>query len=260
MGVAGSMKKLEALEQIIEGKDKFILAFSGGLDSVFLAAYLKKLGKDFKAATIDNGMLPDLACIEEEAKRLGIEHVVLEIELFNDRTFSENTEERCYLCKKEIIKALNSFKNDTGYDHVIDASNRSDLADYRAGMVALHEEGILTPLFDAEIEKDDIIRYSKDFGIDIRAPQSCLATRVPIHDRIRKPVIERIRTVENEVSKLGLSLVRAKVHDKLLRIQVLDSEIDLALENREKINEIARNAGFAYVTIDLEPYEIKKVT
>ena len=67
-------------------------------------------------------------------------------------------------------------------------------------------------------------------------------------------MIERIRTVENAVSKLGLSLVRAKVHDRLLRIQVLDSEIDLALANREKINEIARNAGFAYVTIDLESY------
>ena len=249
------MKKLEALEQIIGEKDKFILAFSGGLDSAFLALYLKKLGRKFIAVTIDNGMLLDLACIKEEAKRLGIEHRVLEIDLFSDKTFSENTEERCYLCKKEIIKALNSFKNDAGYEHVVDASNRSDLLDYRAGIVALHEEGVLTPLFDAEIEKEDIVRYSKEFGLEERPSQSCLATRVPVHERIRKPVIERIRKVENEITKLGLSLVRARVHDRLLRIQVLESEMGAALDNKDKINEIARDAGFAYVTIDLEPYE-----
>jgi uncharacterized protein len=252
MGADFVMEKLEALKEVIGEKDLFVLAFSGGLDSAFLAAYLKKLGRDFIAVTIDNGMLPELECIKEEAARLGIEHKIIEIDLFGDRAFSENTEERCYLCKKEIIKALKAFKSEMGYDHVIDASNRSDLADYRAGIVALHEEGVLTPLFEAEIEKEDIVRYAKEFGIDERATQSCLATRVPIHDRIRKPVIERIRAVENEVSKLGLSLVRAKVHDKLLRIQVLESEIGLALANRDKINEIARNAGFAYVTIDLE--------
>lgn len=252
------MKKLEALEQIIGDKDRFILAFSGGLDSAFLAAYLKKLGREFIAVTIDNGMLPDLECIKEEAKRLGIEHRVLEIDLFNDRAFSENTEERCYLCKKEIIKALNGFKDEVGYDHVIDASNHSDLADYRAGIVALHEEGILTPLLDAEIEKGDIIKYSEEFGLEKRAPQSCLATRVPIHAVIRKPIIERIRHVENAISKLGFSLVRSRVHEKLLRIQVLESEMEEALKNRDKINEIARSAGFAYVTIDLEPYEISK--
>jgi uncharacterized protein len=256
MGAAKSMKKLEALEQIIGDKDKFILAFSGGLDSAFLALYLKKLGREFIAVTIDNGMLPDVEYVKEEAKRLGIEHSVVEIDLFGDRAFSENTEERCYFCKKEIIKALNAFKSEVGYDHVIDASNRSDLADYRAGIVALHERGILTPLLDAEIEKEDIIRYSKEFNLEERTPQSCLATRVPIHARIRKPVIERIRQVENEITKLGLTLVRAKVHDRLLRIQVLESEMEKALKNRDKINEIAREAGFAYVTIDLEPYEI----
>jgi uncharacterized protein len=258
MGAGLVMKKLEALEQAIGGKDRFILAFSGGLDSAFLAVYLKKLGKEFIAATIDNGMLPDLDCIKEEAKKLGLEHKVIEVDLFGDRTFSENTEERCYLCKKEIIKALKRFKKGAGYGHVIDASNRSDLKDYRAGIVALHEEGILTPLFDAEIEKKDIERYAKEFGIDIRPSQSCLATRVPIHEMIRKPVIERIRQVENEILKLGPSLVRAKAHEKLLRIQVLEGEMDVALENKDKINEIAKGAGFAYVTIDLEPYELKK--
>ncbi len=251
------MKKLEALEQIIGDRDQFILAFSGGLDSTFLALYLKRLGKEFIAATVDNGMLPDLGCIEEEAERLGIRHRVLEIDLFNDRVFSENTEERCYFCKKQMISALNHLKDEMGYNHVIDASNRSDLVDYRAGVVALHEEGVLTPLFDAEIEKEDIIRYSQEFGLDTKAPQSCLATRVPSHVVIRKRTIERIRQVENGISKLGLSLVRARVHEKLLRIQVLESEMEEALKNRDRINEIAREAGFAYVTIDLEGYEIE---
>lgn len=250
------MKKLEALKRIIGGEDRFILAFSGGLDSAFLAAYLKRLGKEFIAVTVDHGMLPDLECIKEEAERLGIEHRVLEIDLLNDRAFSENTEERCYFCKKQIIGALKDYRDEMEYDYIVDATNRSDLVDYRAGIVALHEEGILTPLLDAEMGKEDIVRYSKEFGLETRAPQSCLATRVPTHTRIRKPMIEMVRQVENGISKLGLSLVRARVHDKLLRIQVLDSEMEEALKNRDKINEIAKKAGFAYVTIDLEGYNI----
>jgi len=250
------MKKLEALECIFDGKDRFILAFSGGLDSAFLALYLKRLGKEFIAVTVDNGMLPDLECIKREAKKLGIKHRVLEIDLFNDRAFSENTEERCYFCKKQMIGALNDFKDEMGFNYIIDASNRSDLVDYRAGIVALHEEGILTPLLDAEIGKEDIIRYAKEFGLETMAPQSCLATRVPSYVVIRKPIIEKIRQVENAILKLGLSLVRTRVHEKLLRIQVLESEMEEAIKHRDRINEIAKRAGFAYVTIDLEGYEI----
>jgi uncharacterized protein len=203
-------------------------------------------------------MLPELECIMEEAKKLGLEHRVIEVDLFGDKAFSENTEERCYFCKTGMIKALNDFKREVGYDHVIDASNSSDIIDYRAGIVALHESGIMTPLLEAEIGKEDIIRYAEEFGLDARAPQSCLATRVPTYARIRKPVIEGVRSVENEISKLGLSLVRARVHDQLLRIQVLEKEMNLAIENKDKINEIAKNEGFAYVTIDLEPYKLKK--
>ena len=118
------MKKLEALEHIIGSKDRFILAFSGGLDSAFLAAYLKRLGKEFIAVTVDHGMLPDLECIKEEAERLGIEHRVLEIDMLNDRAFSENTEERCYFCKKQIIGALKDYRDEMEYDYIVDATNR----------------------------------------------------------------------------------------------------------------------------------------
>lgn len=252
------MKKLEALGRLMEGKNKFILAFSGGLDSTFLAFYLKRLKKEFIAVTVDNGMLPDLKCIKKEAKQLGIRHLVLEIDLFSDKAFSENTEERCYFCKKSMIGALKGLKDEMKYDHVIDASNISDLSTYRAGIVALHEEGIFTPLLDAEIGKGDIERYSKEFGLAPKAPQSCLATRVPAYTVIRKQGIEKIRGVESEISKLGFSLVRGKIHDRLLRLQLLDNEMELAIKNQDKINEIAKKAGFAYVTIDLEPYKIKE--
>lgn len=250
------MEKLKELERAIVDKDRFILAFSGGLDSTLLALYLKRLGKEFIAVTIDNGMLPDLDCIKKEAERLGIKHRVLKIDLFSDRAFSENTEERCYFCKKEMISALKEFREKVGYDHVIDASNRSDLADYRAGIVALHEECVLTPLLDVEIEKEDIIKYANGFGLDITPPQSCLATRIPLHTNIRKSTIDRIRQVENEISKLGLSLVRARVHERLIRIQVLESELEKAIENKDKIGRIAKDAGFAFVTVDLEPYAL----
>ncbi|MEK6977034.1 MAG: ATP-dependent sacrificial sulfur transferase LarE [Candidatus Hydrothermarchaeota archaeon] len=248
------MSKLERLEELLRGKDGIVLGFSGGLDSTFLALYLKGLGKRFVAVTVDHGMLPDLEETKALASRLGIPHQVVRVEVLQDKTFMENTPERCYFCKKEIIGALRRFQAENGYEHVLDATNLSDLSDYMAGVIALQEEGIFMPLFEAEATKADIIEFSRAMGLEAKPPESCLATRIPAYTWIRKEAIERLGRVEQGIKGLGFSLVRARAHDSLLRLQFLEAEMARALEARERIYEITRGEGFEFAAIDLAAY------
>ncbi len=246
------MSKLDRLEEVLKDAGKggeFVLAFSGGLDSTFLAYFLKKIGKDFVAVTVDTGLLPDPEIIKDSAKELGIDHKVVKRDLFKDRDFVENSYERCYFCKKEIIQVLREFDRE-----IIDASNYSDLKDYRAGIIALTEEGVLTPLVEALITKEDVIKFSKEFGLPIKAPDSCLATRIPVDTRIEEGIIDSIRNVENTIKHFGITLVRARVHENILRIQVMESEMEYLLKNRDAIVRIAKKEGFDYIGLDLDSY------
>jgi uncharacterized protein len=248
------MDEQAQLEALLKDKNRFVLAFSGGLDSSLLVYLLKKLGKEFCAVTVDNGMLHDLEEIKAQARKMGIRHEIIRVDLLKDEAFVENSPERCYLCKKAILQALRDFQEREGYNYIVDATNASDLSDYRAGIVALKEEKVLTPLLDLGMGKEEITKLSREFGVELKAPESCLATRVPVYTRIRKDTLDRIRRVENRIKKLGFSLVRARVHGKLLRIEVLEEEMRKTVEEREEISKIAREEGFGYITLDLTPY------
>jgi uncharacterized protein len=244
--------KLEELKALLKEKDRIALAFSGGLSSIFLAHVLKEMGKDFIAVTIDHGLLPSVAEIEKVARSLGLRHEVVKVDVLGDRCFIENSSERCYFCKKSMLKALKSFAETQGYSYVIDASDESDLQSYRAAIVALYEEGVATPLIDAKLSRGEIAEYAKRAGLPLPAPESCLATRIPYEVWIRREVVERVRGFEEDVRGLGFSAVRARVHDSLLRIQFLENELELALRKKGEILKAAKKHGFVYATIDVE--------
>lgn len=251
------MSKLQDLEGILKDKNRIILAFSGGPDSTFLAYFLKEKGKQFYAVTVDSGVLPDLDRIKKGAEDLNIRHEVRELNLLKDKKFVENSPERCYFCKKQIISALREFRKERGYDHIMDATNYSDLFDNRIGIIALKEENILSLLLEAEITEEDVVDYSKEFNLEIKPPESCLATRIPYYTRIKEETIVKIRAVENEIKRLGVSLVRARVHENYLRLQVLENDMGKILKHKDKIHNIATRQGFEYVTLDLKEYPFK---
>ena len=246
------MNKLTELRNLLREKDSIVLGFSGGLSSMFLAHVLKEMGKRFIAVTVDHGLLPSVEEAEEAARTLGIEHEVVKIDLLGDRCFMENSSERCYFCKKSMIAALKRFAEERGYAMVMDASDESDLQSYRAAIVALHEEGIETPLIEAGLSREEIAEYARELSLPLPPPESCLATRIPYEVWIRREVIERVRAFERELRRLGFTAVRARVHDSLLRVQLPAGEQELALRKREDILRAARKQGFAYATLDLE--------
>jgi uncharacterized protein len=248
------MGKIEELEKFFEHKDRFILAFSGGMSSSFLACFLKRMEKDFVAVTVDTGLLLDIEEVVRQAQSLSLEHKIIEVDLLDDKLFAENSTERCYLCKKEILRALQQYKDEIGYDYVLDATNQSGLSDYRAAIVALKEEGILSPLLDIGIGLLDIKRYSEEWGLEIRPAGDCLATRIPSDIQINREIVGKIRNIEKNIRTMGFENVRARVHSYLLRLEFPETDIEKAIEKRREISKIAKSQGFKYVAVDLEGY------
>jgi uncharacterized protein len=144
---------------------------------------------------------------------------------------------------------LKEFQKKNNYTCIGDAT--SDI-NYKAGIVAAIEEGVFLPFFEAGVEKKDIIDFSKEFGLELKHPESCLATRVPLYTRIERKLIERIRNAEEKIKKLGFSFVRCRAHANLLRIEIMKEEMEKALKKRKEISTIARKEGFGYVALDLE--------
>ncbi len=244
------MDKLHELRRRLAGVESAVLGFSGGVGSIFLAHILKNMGKRFVAVTVDHGMLPDREGIAELAALLKVRHSFVELDLLGERCFIENSSERCYFCKKAMISALRRFAEDNGYATVLDASDESDLTDYRSAMIAVYEEGVEIPLIDAGLSREEIVEHVRSLGLPAPARESCLATRIPQDVWIRREVVERVRGFEGDMRRLGFSAVRARVHDSLLRIQLPAEELSHALERREDILKAARRRGFVFAAID----------
>lgn len=248
------MEKRAKLEELLKDEDGFILAYSGGVSSSFLAYVLKQMDKEFVAVTVDNGMLANRDEIERSASRLGVEHRFLKLDLLSDRVFIENTEERCYFCKKGMIRRLREFGRDGGYSTLVDASNTTDLLSYRAGVVALMEERVFLPMVEVDISREDIAKLAEGYGLEVKPPESCLATRVPVDRWIRREDVEKIRSIERGIASLGFSLVRGRLHDSLVRLELLENEMEGALQLREDIQEIVESVGLEFAAVDLAPY------
>jgi len=246
------MDKLSRLKNLLEDRDNLTLAYSGGLSSNLLARVLQDMGKEFTALTVDNNMLVSKEEIAEEARKLGIEHSFVKLNLLEEKNFIENTGERCYFCKKGMIEKLREFSR---YNNVVDASNATDLVDYRAGVMALMEEGIFMPLVEADLSREEVEELASEYSLEIKPPESCLATRMPVDRWIRGEEVEKVRGIENDISCLGFKLVRGRLHQNLIRLQFLEEEMERALEMKTKIQDIAAKRGVEFAVVDLVPYE-----
>ncbi len=243
---------MERLRRHLSGMDKVVLAYSGGLSSRYLAAVLKEMGVEFVAVTVDTGLLPSREEIERSARNLGIRHEFVEADLLKDRNFIENLEERCYICKRMMILALREFAEERGYTAVIDASTTSDLRDYTQAVVALMEEGVLTPLIEAGISREDVEKLAGEMGIPTCEAETCLATRIPLGKWIRREDIERIRKAEAEIRELGFSRAEVKIHSGVARLRVPAIEMSRAISLRKEISEIIRKYKLGYAALDIE--------
>jgi uncharacterized protein len=237
------------------------VAFSGGVDSTFLALAAKEaLGDKAIAYTVDSPYIPDWEIEESKAlaKSIGIKHEIMYVEL--NQIIINNPENRCYLCKTLLFSQIREKANANGYTYVADGSNLDDTKDYRPGMVALKELGIKSPLLETGFTKQDIRIASKLFGLEThnKPAYACLLTRLPYNQLITSEVLTRVERSEVYLHSLGLKAVRVRAHGEIARIEIAKEQLDRLFDIglMDKINEELKHYGFEFVTLDLAGYKM----
>ena len=253
--------KKETLVRNLRQFSSLLVAFSGGVDSSFLLALASQvLGENVSAVTATSIVHPSREL--EEAKTFthqrGIQHIIFESEECILPEFISNSADRCYHCKKSLSKRLIAIAEERDIEYIAFATNQDDLKDYRPGTKAAEEMGILSPLMDVKLGKDEIRFLSKEMGLSTwdKPAMACLASRIPYGNVITPEKLKMVEDAEEFLSGMGFKQFRARHHGTLVRIEVDPLDISRIIEegNRRKILRRFREIGFIHVSVDLEGY------
>lgn len=251
--------KLEKLEKSLRNLKCVAVSFSGGVDSSLLAFVSQDvLGSNAIAVTIDSFTLPrsELKNAKKVAEEIGIEHLIVKHDV-NDENFLKNPVDRCYYCKKSDLKILKEIAREKNIKYVADGTNADDLKEERHGIRALKEEGVVSPLADAQLGKQEIRELARKFGLTTaeKPPTACLASRIPCGKRLTKKRLKIIEKAEEAVNQSlnSNAVVRVRDHEGTAKIECSDTQ--LILKNKNKIIEKLMDIGFEYVIIDPEGYK-----
>ncbi len=253
-------EKLKRLEKILKHMSRFIVAYSGGVDSTFLLAVSRKIvGKENLLAVIAK---TEIECEEEieEAKNLcfmlDVNYEIVRYSLLEKKDFSSNPLNRCYFCKKFLVENLMELAEKRNFKWIADGTNAEDLKDIRYGLVALHEGGIRSPLKEAEFYKEEIRYLSKKMNLPTwnKPSNACLASRIPSDIPITIESIKRIEEGEKILKNIGFKVVRLRDHFPIARIEVDDIKKILQDDIREEIIKGLKELGYKFITVDLEGY------
>jgi pyridinium-3,5-biscarboxylic acid mononucleotide sulfurtransferase len=250
---------LSRLTDAIASRDSMLVAFSGGVDSTVLAVVAHRvLGTRMLAvlAESDTYPAPEIASARALAHALRLPHAEIHTDEMNDPRFAENTPDRCYYCKRDLLEALQSVASERGLEVVADGTNLDDLTDHRPGRRAAAELGVVSPIAEAGLTKADVRAVARLLELPNaeKPSMACLASRFPYGDRIDTEGLARVGRAEDHLRSLGLQQFRVRAHGPVARVEVAPGELEDAWRVREMIVAAVKEVGFAYVALDLEGY------
>ncbi|MBM3700612.1 MAG: ATP-dependent sacrificial sulfur transferase LarE [Actinobacteria bacterium] len=259
--MTGTQKKMQSLKKQLKSMGSAIIAFSGGVDSTFLLHVAKDvLGERVAAVTLTSPSFPkrELDIAIKVASDLKVRHELVDSHEMEDERFLKNDSLRCYYCKSEAFKKITEIAQAHNIMYVLDGQNYDDISDYRPGSKAAQECGVISPLRQNSLCKNEIRALSKKLGIKgwDRPAFACLASRIPYGTKITEEILARIDRLEIFLVKKGFKQVRVRHHGELARIEIIKEEIPLLAGQHlmEQIVSEFKSSGYLFVTLDLEGY------
>jgi uncharacterized protein len=257
----GLISRLDSLKNEVKAMGSAAVAFSGGVDSTFLLKIASEvLGDNVIAVTLKSPSFPkrEIENAVSIAEQFNIKHLIIESREFENPDFIKNDSLRCYYCKNEEFSKIINEAHKNGMAFVIDGQNYDDISDYRPGAKAARELGVISPLKNNRMTKDEIRRLSKEMGIPgwDRPSFACLASRIPYGTQISKSLLEKISRLEDYLINEGFTQVRVRHHGEIARIEIEKEDFSILFGKPLMSGIISefKKAGYLYVTLDLEGY------
>jgi pyridinium-3,5-biscarboxylic acid mononucleotide sulfurtransferase len=253
--------KEERLRKIFRDLESVIVAYSGGVDSSYVAYIANaELGSRAVCITGQSASLPAYQReeIDRVVERFGFQHEIIQTEELENPGYRANNADRCFFCKDELYTKLESVARSRGIDNIVDGSTVDDLGDYRPGRQAAAQHAVRSPLIEVGLSKSEVRELSRNVMLPTwdKPASPCLSSRIAYGTTVTIERLSKVDRGEEILREFGFREFRVRHHDQLVRLEIAPAEMDRVLR-KELIDELARRfreLGFKYVTLDLQGF------
>ena len=257
-------EKTEKIKSLIREMDSTLVAFSGGVDSTLVLALAHEvMGERTLAVTAQSASVPnrEMQASRQLAKEIGARHLVVRTEEMSNPEYRANPANRCYYCKTELYSNLKRVAEKNDITTILNGINLDDLGDYRPGIDSAREQGVRSPLVEAEFSKQDVRDLSRAMGLSIwnKPAMACLSSRIPYGQPVTAEKLSRVEKAEDLLLSFGFKQVRVRHLDTEACIELDQNEISRYQSDesiQRSVQEKLIALGFSSVVLDPEGYRM----